>query len=594
MSGYHLSRHLLKLFGKGELSGTQVFDIAEAAWSDGWGRTDELARKLVRAGDGGRSRNHIARDIIAAAESMGLVSSSAAPYILDIATGGHVLLFLPHEFYPSMVQDLGIGKCCMSQETLDSGNGIARLLKDWAQHADVGCDLGELPAVGVLGMHCDGVQYTSSTRAGGSRSILVGSVNIISGDGEVKNKRQPLFVLRKTRLCQCGCSGFCTVQEIMRAFAWSMKCLADGVSPNCRHDGSPFRVEEQGRRLPPGTLIPKAALLQVRGDWEWLEQCFRLRSVSSDAFCWMCQATKNTTGPLHYHDFRVDAAHRTTLISHRDYIMACAAEGSQPSHLFRCPGTLLDHLTVDAMHACDLGTFQDAVGSLLWLEITHKGWYRSKVAGLAQLNQSLNNYYAANRHLGLSSITPLTQSQILAKSPGYPFLKAKAAQTRHLAQFCLVLAQRHRTGTADRAPFRFGAGHRLAAHTARHGGLLVELFEGFLGFTTSCSASPFQVIDCRVSMYKYLQALKGLHDLWRTDAPPAQHNRLPFHIRQKCHLAQHLVHEKIQAYGSPSDFWCYRDEDFVGVIKSIASKTKHPATLEQRLIEKLRIWAALE
>ena len=51
---------------------------------------------------------------------------------------------------------------------------------------------------------------------------------------------------------------------------------------------------------------------------------------------------------------------------------------------------------------------------------------------------------------------------------------------------------------------------------------------------------------------------------------------------------------KIEAFGSPSMFWCYRDEDFVGVMKSIASKTKHPATLEKRMIQKLRIWAALD
>jgi hypothetical protein len=55
-----------------------------------------------------------------------------------------------------------------------------------------------------------------------------------------------------------------------------------------------------------------------------------------------------------------------------------------------------------------------------------------------------------------------------------------------------------------------------------------------------------------------------------------------------------MVEEKIEQYGSPSNFWCYRDEDFIGVIKAIAQKTKFPSTLEQRIIEKLRIWAALE
>ena len=69
---------------------------------------------------------------------------------------------------------------------------------------------------------------------------------------------------------------------------------------------------------------------------------------------------------------------------------------------------------------------------------------------------------------------------------------------------------------------------------------------------------------------------------------------LPFHLRQKAHLCHHLVEEKILLFGSPSAFWRYRDEDFVGAIKAIARKSSHPFTLEQRIVEKLRILAALE
>ena len=118
-----------------------------------------------------------------------------------------------------------------------------------------------------------------------------------------------------------------------------------------------------------------------------MEQCFRLRSVSSENFCWMCNATQRIQGELDYHQFRPDAPHRQTLISHGDYLEACARERSEPSHLMRCPGLLLDRLTVDSMHAGDLGTFQDAVGSLFWLEITHRPLYRNRAGGLAALNR---------------------------------------------------------------------------------------------------------------------------------------------------------------------------------------------------------------
>lgn len=593
MSGCELGRLLLKLFATGELAGTTVFDLAGAAWKDGWGRDCPLARKLVSVGASGRQRQRIVDGIIAAAESVGLVSSAAKPYSMDIATGGKVMVFLPHEFYSGMVNKTGLATLCLGQEALAAETGLPKLLKEWAVHDDVRYT-GDLSTVGVLGMHADGVQYTSTVRAGGARSVVVGSMNIISASDGINHRRQPLFVLRKARFCGCGCQGFHTIQEIMAVVAWSMQCLRDGIAPSCRHDGSPWTSEDRESRMPAGAHIPTACLLQVRGDWEWLEQCFRLRHNTSDEFCWMCNATSKTPGPLHFHHFQEDAAHRATLISHTDYIRACAVERSQPSHLFRSPGLLLDHLTVDAMHAADLGTFQDAMGSLFWIEIRHRPWHRKQSVGLAALNISLNNFYAAHADHNFSRITPLVLSQILAPKPGYPYLKAKAAQTRHLAAFCLTLARQHRDGNGARVPFAFPAGHRLAGRTQQHCNAMVSLFEGLLGFTESCSAVPFSPEQCRAGMYKYLQSLEVLSSLWRHGLTLLQQAKMPFHIRPKCHMCQHLVHEKTLAFGSPSCFWCYRDESFVGAIKVIGGKTKHPKRLEERMIQKLRILAAFD
>lgn len=313
--------------------------------------------------------------------------------------------------------------------------------------------------------------------------------------------------------------------------------------------------------------------------------------MKSDSFCWMCEATQKTLGPLHFHDFRPEAAHRQTMISHESYLTTCAQEGEQPSHLLRCPGFMMDFVTVDVMHAGDLGTFQDAIGSLLWLEITNKSWFPNKGAGLQALNVQLADYYSANP--GLSKVTPLTMSQIFTKEPGYPYLKAKAAQTRHLVGFCLTLAHLHRTGHATRPAFRFRRHHRLEADSARHCDLVVALFEGLNRFVGSCGTTPFVAADCRAGMYQYLQCMEELHRMWRRDVPLANQKPLPWHLRPKAHVCQHMVEEKIDMFGSPSEFWCYRDEDFVGVIKSIAAKTKHPATLEAKLVHKLRIWAAL-
>ena len=392
-------------------------------------------------------------------------------------------MFLPHEFYPAWMNKHGtVSDWCFAAELLEAGEGVPGLLRDWAEHQDVHFE-GDLSKVGVLGFHCDGVQYTSSMRAGGAKSTVVGSMNVISpAASNLRHQRHPLFALREARLCECGCQGFHTLQEIMDVLAWSMGCLATGQTPSCRHDGSPWTADDLLARVPSLQPVPQAALLQVRGDWEWFEQCFRVRSVSSDAFCWMCNAVQRIPGPLNYHDFRPEAAHRNTLISHEGYLQQCVGEGTEPSHLFRSPGVKLDHLTADAMHSADLGTFADAVGSLFWLEISNKQWFGSKKRGLESLNKDLAAYYNAHHDKSLSKLCPLTESQIQGRNPGYPFLKAKAAQTRHAAQFCLTLARRHQAGDANRPAFQFKHGHRLAPHSGQHGDLLVALFTGFLGF----------------------------------------------------------------------------------------------------------------
>jgi hypothetical protein len=71
--------------------------------------------------------------------------------------------------------------------------------------------------------------------------------------------------------------------------------------------------------------------------------------------------------------------------------MACAAEGQQPSNLFRSPGLQLKHLAVDSMHAADLGVWQDALGSLFFLEIDDKSAAPNRIDGLRRLNGQLSS-----------------------------------------------------------------------------------------------------------------------------------------------------------------------------------------------------------
>ncbi len=592
-----LSLELLRSYALGILAATQLQVLAAAAWADGWGR-DQLDERLARAGVDGKYKNNIARDIRVAVQATGLMKQHARPYFAEVAgPDGHPIrltCYLPHEVFAIDAETCGLEPWCLSEAELNATKGLGPLLQAWGEHSDVvGAGNVRLSEVAVFGFHCDAVQYTSSMRAGGARSVVVGSFNIISAQEQNRRaKRNLFFVLSKQKLCNCGCSGYHTFQGIWEILAWSMQHLLKGRAPAARHDGMPWTAEDQQHRLARGTPLPRAALLQLRGDWEWMVQCFRFRSFSSGSFCWMCNAAKE--GPLSFRDFRPQAAHRSTLVSHEAYLEHCAEHRVPPSNIFRCPGTVLSHAAVDSMHTCDLGVFPDVLGALFWLEISNKQWHRNSKAGLVFLNQDIEAFYAANHERKLAQATPLSASQIRSAEPGYPTLKTKAAQTRHLAEYGLLLAQRHRFGDHGRPAHRFRAASRLGPHSAEHARLLCECLEGMVDYHRSCVAEPFPPDDCKAAMYKFLAALLRLHDLWRRDVPADQQRGLPFVLRPKAHMCQHLVEDHLLQWGSPRMFWCYGDEDFVGHIKDIAAKTKAPTTLEERVAEKVSLLVGIE
>ena len=595
MAFSNLGLQLLRLFAKGDLAATQVQLLAKAAWDDGWGQNCQLARKLAHVGTSGKHSSNIFRDIITAAELVGLISSETKPYYVNLpGNAGTAEVFLPHEVYEKMVQRRGIDRFCLSPTELASATGLGALLTRWAGAADVQYE-GDLGQVGVFGVHCDGVTYSTSVRAGSQKSVLAASFNVISAtDAKDRDLRQPLFVIQKSRLCKCGCGGFHSLQVLYDVLAWSMRCLLQGRAPSRRHDDTPFSRRELSKRIAPGTALPVAALLQCRGDWEGLVVQCRLRFYRSDLFCWMCDCTQTTLGDLHYHHVQPDAGHRATLISHEQYLQSCADEGAQPSTIFGSPGFRLEFLAVDSMHAGDLGSFQDSMGSLFWVEITNRGLYRNKAEGLKALNAELQFYYDNHEDQSLSRLTPLSMSQIRGKEPGYPYLKSKAAECRHATDFCLMLAQRHRFGDANRRPLRFRAQSTLGGRENEYSENIVALFQGLSRYHRSCSAAVFDDHECKQAMYLYLQSHVALHKLFREDVPANQHRYMAFHTRPKLHALQHCVEDKVPLWGSPARFWCYRDEDYVGTIKNICRKTVHPATLEARCGEKLRVWSALE
>ena len=294
MAFSNLSLRLLDLFSKGELSATKVQALAHAAWQDGWG-SNELDLKLAHAGSDGAHTGNLNRDVIRAAEAAKLMQGTVAPYKVALPQGHTAEMFLPHEMLPTLI---GAKGGCLEDWVLPpdehiAASGLPVVLKEWLSHPDVQLTHLSLSEVIAMGLHCDGVAYLSNMRAGSGKSILVASINVISASSpQLRNCRRLLFVLSKDRLCKCGCQGYHTTQALFSVFAWSMSCLARGRTPATRHDGAPWTAFDLKHRVQSGSPLVHAGLVQVRGDWEWLFECFRLRSWNSEHFCWMCNATK--------------------------------------------------------------------------------------------------------------------------------------------------------------------------------------------------------------------------------------------------------------------------------------------------------------
>jgi len=234
-----------------------------------------LRRRLASTGNWGRRSGNVQKQLTRAIRSAGLLSCSAQSYHASFDTVGDVELFLPHEVYHYIVKDVGLENVTMPEDQLNAVSGPGPLLKRWALHPDVQVPEECLKDVGIVGIHCDGVPYTTTVRAGCSKSIFVCSLNVFSGQSPaVLRRRQPLFTIQKSRLCGCGCSGHHTIQELFAVIAWSLQHLAKGTVPECRHDGSPWTPHDLVSRLAFYGKLRRAALLQVRGDWDFLKLLF--------------------------------------------------------------------------------------------------------------------------------------------------------------------------------------------------------------------------------------------------------------------------------------------------------------------------------
>jgi hypothetical protein len=106
-------------------------------------------------------------------------------------------------------------------------------------------------------------------------------------------RRHLVAVLRKSRICQCGCSGWCSFYVMFLWLHWSFFSMADGTHPELTLFGQVRGVDDPIMAALAGTaLLYSAAIIGIKCDWQELATTFGLSNwKTSLAPCALCMAT---------------------------------------------------------------------------------------------------------------------------------------------------------------------------------------------------------------------------------------------------------------------------------------------------------------
>ena len=361
-----------------------------------------------------------------------------------------------------------------------------------------------------------------------------------------------------------------TFDAILSIFVWSMDILLQGHMPTKRHDGSPFNSSKNAsndskfRIDLAGKPIPfRAALVQVRGDWAFYNDCFGFPHWASENICWLCKAQKSRGSQF---DLR-----RQLWKQHRykpgEFETAMRILG-RISTLFKAPGLSLKHFMVDWLHAVDLGVGQSIVGNVLWecLDILFPNL--SKKDQVKALYLKLKAWYKTAKPP--SQLDGLTVEMLTLPGKG-PKLRSKAGECRYLIPFAALIARECDDGTVRRKTIR-------------------NLTEQFLQVAVIISAEPYDAAAAAAACTAVVALYVSLED-----CAIATGDYNSWRVKPKLHMFEELIQFISFDVGSARRFWTYQDESWGGWLSNCAARRGGPkfaATVALGLLQRYRAVAS--
>ena len=415
-------------------------------------------------------------------------------------------------------------------------NGDAEVLHD-TSHLDassrthlLGCveRVGGGPVV-PLGLWGDGAPCNWDR----TESLELLSLNLPGQGGRWRTLRLPLTGLSRRNVAPH------TFDDLIRVLVWSLEALAAGCWPRTRHDGGAWLQPADGRRArragqPLGT---RAALVEVRGDWKFLKETFKLPGWNTlSGICWRCSCT-----PEGLRQVGLDAPWRQEPLDHWGLLARMLRDGVALSPIWSAPWVRSSIFKIDWLHAVDQGVSADFLGNLFWSLLA---WRRlpgaTQGARCGALWALMDRFYrehdVADRLQGL-------QLGMLRQPNASPRLRGSAAQVRALVPFAAQLAASCCRGDVP------------AEAAAREGALALQAC-----YAAALSQDTFNREVFSESCRRFAALLVALEGA-------APEGRL-WRVKPKLHLFLELSRE----HAPPSLSWTYRDEDFGGSMAALARR----------------------
>jgi hypothetical protein len=142
------------------------------------------------------------------------------------------------------------------------------------------------------------------------------------------NFRFPIIALPKKYMVKGD-----TKDDIMSIIAWSFQQLAAGRFPASRHDGTAWNSTDVWRKQKSLKPLPRTVLVEVKGDWAFMKDCFRFPQFNELAgCCWLCAVQ-----PKGITDTSLTAPWRINRLTHWQLLRRIMDQGLSLSPIFGVP-----------------------------------------------------------------------------------------------------------------------------------------------------------------------------------------------------------------------------------------------------------------